>query len=69
MAEVMLDWYTILMCGGLAAVLGFSVLLCAMIVVMLLLECWLFAAAVIMRINCRCQVLTAVSVLEAIVLE
>ena len=31
MAEVMPDWYTILMCGGLAALLGFSVLLCAMI--------------------------------------
>ena len=31
MAEVMPDWYTILMCGGLAAVIGFSVLLCAMI--------------------------------------
>ena len=31
MAEVMPDWYVILMCGGLAALLGFSVLLCAMI--------------------------------------
>ena len=30
-AEVMRDWYMILMCGGLAALLGFSVLLCAMI--------------------------------------
>ena len=31
MAEVMPDWYMILMCRGLAALLGFSVLLCAMI--------------------------------------
>ena len=31
MAEVMPDWYVILMCGGLAALLGFSVLLCVMI--------------------------------------
>ena len=31
MAEVMPDWYVILMCGGLAAWLGFSVLLCVMI--------------------------------------
>ena len=31
MAEVMPDWYVILMCGGLAALLGFSVLLCMMI--------------------------------------
>src|SRR3954465_4772490 len=31
MAEVMPDWYMILMCGGLAALLGFSVLLCVMI--------------------------------------
>jgi hypothetical protein len=31
MAEVMPDWFMILMCGGLAALLGFSVLLCAMI--------------------------------------
>ena len=31
MAEVMLDWYVILMCRGLAALLGFSVLLCMMI--------------------------------------
>ena len=31
MAEVMPDWYVVLMCGGLAALLGFSVLLCAMI--------------------------------------
>ena len=31
MAEVMPDWYTILLCGGLAALLGFSVLLCVMI--------------------------------------
>ena len=31
MAGVMPDWYVILMCGGLAALLGFSVLLCAMI--------------------------------------
>ena len=30
MAEVMPDWYVILMCGGLA-LLGFSVLLCVMI--------------------------------------
>jgi len=29
MAEVMPDWYVILLCGGLAALLGFSVLLCA----------------------------------------
>ena len=39
MAEVMPDWYVILMCGGLAALLGFSVLLCVMIIVMLPLEC------------------------------
>ena len=31
MAEVVPDWYVILVCGGLAAVLGLSVLLCAMI--------------------------------------
>ena len=31
MAEAMPDWYVILVCGGLAAVLGLSVLLCAMI--------------------------------------
>ena len=31
MAEVMPDWCMILVCGGLAALLGFSVLLCAMI--------------------------------------
>ena len=31
MAEAMPDWYVVLMCGGLAALLGFSVLLCAMI--------------------------------------
>ena len=31
MAEVMSDWYVILMCGRLAALLGFSVLLCVMI--------------------------------------
>ena len=31
MAEVMPDWYMILMCGGLAALLGFSMLLCVMI--------------------------------------
>ena len=31
MAEVMPDWYMILMCGELAALLGFSVLLCVMI--------------------------------------
>ena len=31
MAEVMPDWYVILVCGGLAALLGFSVLLCVMI--------------------------------------
>ena len=31
MAEVVPDWYMILVCGGLAALLGFSVLLCAMI--------------------------------------
>ena len=30
-AEAMPDWYVILMCGGLAALLGLSVLLCAMI--------------------------------------
>ena len=28
---VMPDWYVVLMCGGLAVLLGFSVLLCAMI--------------------------------------
>ena len=31
MAETVPDWYVILVCGGLAAVLGLSVLLCAMI--------------------------------------
>ena len=31
MAEVVPDWYVILVCGGLAAVLGLSVLLCEMI--------------------------------------
>ena len=31
MAEVMPDWYVVLMCGGLAALLGFSVLSCVMI--------------------------------------
>ena len=31
MAEVMPDWYVVLVCGGLATLLGFSVLLCAMI--------------------------------------
>ena len=31
MAEVTPDWYVVLMCGGLATLLGFSVLLCAMI--------------------------------------
>ena len=31
MAEAMPDWYMILVCGGLAALLGLSVLLCAMI--------------------------------------
>ena len=31
MAETVPDWYVILVCGGLAAVLGLSVLLCMMI--------------------------------------
>ena len=31
MAEVMPDWYMILVCGGLAALLGFSVHVCTMI--------------------------------------
>ena len=31
MAEVMPDWYVVLVCGGLATLLGFSVLLCTMI--------------------------------------
>ena len=31
MAEVMPNWYVILMFGGLVALLGFSVLLCMMI--------------------------------------
>ena len=31
MAEVKPDWYMVLMCGGLAALLGFIVLLCVMI--------------------------------------
>ena len=31
MAEATPDWYVILMCRGLAALLGLSVLLCAMI--------------------------------------
>ena len=31
MEEVMPDWFTILVCGGLAAVLGLSVLFCTMI--------------------------------------
>ena len=54
MAEMVPDWYVILVCGGLAAVLGLSVLLCArsmMIAVMLPLGCWLFAVAVITRIR------------------
>ena len=55
MAEMVPDWYVILVCGGLAAVLGLSVLLCArsmMIAVMLPLECWLSALAVITRTRC-----------------
>ena len=31
MAEAVPDWYVILVCGGLATVLGLSVLLCTMI--------------------------------------
>ena len=31
MTEAMPDWYVVLVCGGLATLLGFSVLLCAMI--------------------------------------
>ena len=31
MAEVMPDWYVVLVCGGLTTLPGFSVLLCAMI--------------------------------------
>ena len=31
MAEVIPDWYVILLCGGLATLLGLSVLLCVMI--------------------------------------
>ena len=31
MAEAMPDWFGNLVCGGLATLLGFSVLLCAMI--------------------------------------
>ena len=31
MAEAMPDWFVILICGGLATLLGLSVLLCAMI--------------------------------------
>ena len=31
MAEAVPDWYVILVCGGLAVVLGLFVLLCAMI--------------------------------------
>ena len=31
MAEAMPDWYVVLVCGGLAVLLGFSVLLCVMI--------------------------------------
>jgi len=31
MAGAVPDWYVILVCGGLAALLGLSVLLCAMI--------------------------------------
>mgnify|MGYP005822209703 FL=1 len=31
MAEAMPDWYVVLVCGGLAVLLGLSVLLCAMI--------------------------------------
>ena len=30
MAEAMPDWFVILICGGLATLLGLSVLLCAM---------------------------------------
>ena len=42
MVEAMPDWYVVLVCGGLAVLLGLSVLLCAMtwmIVVMLPLDC------------------------------
>ena len=31
MVETMPDWYVVLVCGGLAVLLGLSVLLCAMI--------------------------------------
>ena len=31
MAEAMPDWFAILICGGLATLLGLSMLLCAMI--------------------------------------
>ena len=63
MAEAMPDWFAILICGGLATLLGLSVLLCAMILddlVTLLLGCWLSAVVVIMKsrrsvpgANCR----------------
>ena len=65
MAEVMPDWYVVLMCIGLAALLGFSVLLCAMI-----LDDRRHVAARVLALRgggdhddyVRCQVLTAVRV-------
>ena len=68
MAEVMPDWYVVLMCGGLAALLGFSVLLCVMI-----LDDRCDAAAGVLALcgggdhenKVRCWALTVVSVLEA----
>ena len=52
MAEAMPDWFVILICGGLATLLGLSVLLCAMIFDEyreLRLGCWLSAVVVIMK--------------------
>ena len=67
MVEAMPDCYVVLMCGGLAALLGFSVLLCAMI-----LDDRRDAAARVLALRgagdhedwVRCQVLIAVRVLE-----
>ena len=52
MAEAMPDWFVILICGGLATLLGLSVLLCAMIFDEYrdaAARCWLSAVVVIMR--------------------
>ena len=57
MAEAMPDWFVILICGGLATLLGLSVLLCAMILdecCDAAVGCWLSAVVVIMRSRWRC---------------